>query len=147
MLYNRNQRRKIFKNNFCQKNARLNLFKKKDYLLSLEQSRGKKIKYPSLILINGVVFICLTLLKKIQRGISFSFVSFLILIYLFYLSAFQFISTKRFCEQIVLVVKLLIVISVHYVTPYIIYGLGKWYKQINLVSFMMNFQSDTDVNN
>ena len=56
----------MFKKNFLQENVRLNLLKK-DHLLSLEQSRGKKIKYPSLIVIKGVALICLTLLKK-SRG-------------------------------------------------------------------------------
>ena len=87
----------MFKNNFLQEKRETNLLIK-DYLLSFKQSRGKKIKYPSLIVIKGVALICLTLLKKKRGAYPSVLLVFLFLSLIFYLSILQFISTKRFCE-------------------------------------------------
>ena len=65
MLHNPNQQRKIFQTNFLQEKRETKSFKK-ILLTFFEQSRGKKIKHPNLIVIEGVIFICLTLLEKIR---------------------------------------------------------------------------------
>ena len=58
----------IQKELFARKKREYESLKKKDYLRSAEHSRGKIIKYPSLIMLSVVVFIFLTFLKKIIRG-------------------------------------------------------------------------------